>query len=238
MATWTWPIGCASAPGVMSRLVRSSLPYHWSHYDDVMFETSEPSSDASAAPASVRLALPREATQIAEVQRRRWLADPLTRLLAAGLEPGEMTRVWTRAITRPPMAHCRVLVALQPGVHATGDTSSPHADRVCGFAAIAPSNDPDADDDDLSVEEFCLDPDAGPGHADRLMHAVADTARSDGYRRLTWWIASSDDPLRAWLTASGWDADGAHRELATPEGDAHVRQVRMHTMIFNGRVSD
>lgn len=175
----------------------------------------------------MRLALPSEAQAIAAIQRRAWLGSPTARALAESVDLETATQAWWQAIARPPMAHFRVLVAVQP-------TGSGRDQVVCGFAAFGPSDDPDAEPDDLLVVEFCLDEAGrGLGHDDRLLNALADTARADGYRRVTWWIASTDDRLRGWLQDAGWAPDGAHREVGTDE-DAdlpvvRLKQVRLHT---------
>ena len=68
------------------------------------------------------------------------------------------------------------------------------------------------------------------GHGSRLLNAVVDTIRADGFRRVTVWVNSTDDVLRAFYTDSGWAPDGAHRELDL-YGDESVRikQIRLHT---------
>lgn len=194
---------------------------------------STPSAPHSPSPG-VRLALPAEAGQIAELQRRAWAADELERRMLDEVAVDTMTRIWDQAITRPPLAHFRVLVATQAFGQAepveAGTTRQ--RTRVCGFAAIGPSDDPDAGPTDSLVAEFHVDPLlAGQGHEDRLMHALVDTMRADGYERATWWLTSTDDARRAWLVDSGWGPDGAHREVGTEDGVVRVKQVRMHTDI-------
>lgn len=172
---------------------------------------------------SVRLALPAEAGAIAALQRRSWL-QTLPKELASdvldsvGLD--QMTQGWEGAILRPPLAQFRVLVAL-------GD------ERVVGFAALGPSDDPDAEAAaDALVAEFAVDPAAQRrGHGSRLLNACVDTLRADGFTRATWWVQTSDDVLRAFLTGAGWDADGAHTEVAMVEGGPTLKLVRLHTAI-------
>ncbi len=185
------------------------------------------SSTAQPVPPSVRLALPSEARQIAEIQRRHWLADPLTRRAAESLDVDAAAQSWSDAIARPPMAAFRVLVAVE-GEGGVG----PHGQHVVvrGFAALGPSPDPDLGPTDAEVAEFVVVP-WGEGHEDRLLHAVADTARADHHDRLTWWLRTTDDSLRAWLTESGWAPDGAHREIGTEDGVVRIRQIRLHTDI-------
>ena len=60
--------------------------------------------------------------------------------------------------------------------------------------------------------------------------AFIDTIRADGFSRVTVWVNSTDDVLRAFYTEAGWAPDGAHRELDL-YGDESVRikQIRLHT---------
>ncbi len=172
---------------------------------------------------SVRLALPAEARAIATLQRRAWQqtlpADLLGEVLAS-VDLATMTESWEAAILRPPLAQFRVLVAL-------GD------ERVVGFAALGPSDDPDAEaGQDALVAEFVVDPLAQrSGHGSRLLNACVDTLRADGFHRATWWVQSNDDVLRRFLTEAGWDADGAHTEVALAEAGPRLKLVRLHTAI-------
>lgn len=167
----------------------------------------------------VRLALPAEAPSIAELQRAVWASDPL---LSSGLDEVSVvdaTQAWHQIIVRPPLAHYRVLVALQ-------------GSRLVGFTLIGPSDDEDAEPTDSLVHEFAISPEArGQGHGSRLMQAAVDTMRLDGYQRATWWVASTDDASRAFLGDAGWAADGAHRELGTDDEAHRIKQVRLHTDI-------
>jgi GNAT superfamily N-acetyltransferase len=172
---------------------------------------------------SVRLALPGEAAQIAALQRRSWsqqLPAPVSKPLLDSIDLAAMTRSWQAAILRPPLASFRVLVALG-------------SERISGFAVTGPSADADADPgSDGMVAEFVIDPPAQrQGHGSRLLHAVADTLRADGFDRATWWVRSTDDVLRTFLVEAGWAVDGAHAEIGTEDGATRVKLVRMHTDI-------
>ena len=69
-----------------------------------------------------------------------------------------------------------------------------------------------------------------PEHGSRLLNAVVDTIRADGFRRVTVWVNSTDDVLRTFYTDSGWAPDGAHRELDLyGDGTVRVKQIRLHT---------
>ena len=46
------------------------------------------------------------------------------------------------------------------------------------------------------------------------------------------WTNTTDDDLRAFFSAAGFAADGAHRTLdLTGDGSIQVKQVRLHTSI-------
>jgi GNAT superfamily N-acetyltransferase len=170
---------------------------------------------------SVRLAWPSEAPGIASVQRRAWAAHlppGLAEEVLGSVSAEEMTQAWQAAITRPPQANYRVLVAIEVG-------------RVVGFASTMPSPDDDSEPgEDGQIEEFIVDPPAQHrGHGSRLLHACADTLRSDGFRRARCWVGSEDEPLQTFLTAAGWAPDGAEREIGTDDEQVRLRQVRLHT---------
>lgn len=169
---------------------------------------------------SVRLAWPQEASASAAIQRRAWAAQlpsDLAQQLLASVSESEMTEAWHRAITRPPQASYRVLVAVQAG-------------RVVGFASTMPSPDEDSDPGaDGQIEEFVIDPPARQrGHGSRLLNACADTLRSDGFLRAYCWVADGDGLIR-FLAEAGWAQDGAEREIGSDDETVRLSQVRLHT---------
>ncbi|MET0695598.1 MAG: GNAT family N-acetyltransferase [Propionibacteriaceae bacterium] len=175
---------------------------------------------------SVRLALPGEAGAIADIQRRTWSAQLPTataEAMLAEMAVEQMTELWQAAITRPPQAQFRVLVATQQH-------------RVVGFATTIPSPDPDAQaGQDGLVDEFVVDPPAQRrGHGSRLLHACVDTLRADGFVRATRWVASTDDITRHFLTEAGWAPDGGWREIGTEDDAVRLKQIRLHTDISPG----
>ena len=134
-------------------------------------------TDAPRTPDSCRLALPAEAERIAAIQRRSWqqlFPTDVAEHVLASVDLASMTESWAHAIAKPPLAKFRVLVAIEDG-------------RVVGFAAIGPSDDDDAHPgQDAMVGEFIVDPPAQrQGHGSRLLNAVADTLRADGFQRAT-----------------------------------------------------
>lgn len=169
-------------------------------------------------PDSVRLALPSEAVDVARLQRRSWSRIKGMAPALAAFPADQAVRTWHEAIVKPPLAHCRVLVALQQG-------------QVVGFAVTGPSDDPDAAVDDGMIAEFVVDGDELGDDASRLLNAAVDTLRADGYETATWWVRSEDDALRGFLVECGWAADGAHRSLGFEEETDAIKQVRLMTRI-------
>ncbi|WBQ02504.1 GNAT family N-acetyltransferase [Kribbella sp. CA-293567] len=174
------------------------------------------------AESSVRLALPAEADAIGEIQVAAWRRaydGLLPADVLADLDAAQFAAQWRAALIAPGEARNRVMVAL------AGRT-------LVGFAAITASDDPDSDPrHDAVVAELAVDPEATrAGHGSRLLNAVVDTIRADGFRRVTVWINSTDDVLRSFYADSGWAPDGAHRELDLyGDGTVRVKQIRLHT---------
>ncbi|ADB32034.1 GCN5-related N-acetyltransferase [Kribbella flavida DSM 17836] len=179
-------------------------------------------NESPIAETSVRLALPAEANAIGEVQVAAWrraYEGLLPADVLLDLNPAQFAAQWRAALLSPGEARNRVMVAL--------------AGRdLVGFAAITPSDDPDADPrTDALVAELAVKPDATrAGHGSRLLNAVVDTIRADGFSRVTVWVNSTDDVLRAFYTEAGWAPDGAHRELDLyGDGAVRIKQIRLHT---------
>jgi GNAT superfamily N-acetyltransferase len=180
-------------------------------------DTGTPTADTR-----VRLALPSEAAAIGAVQVAAWqrsYAAVLPAEVLDRLDPDQFADRWRSALLAPGEARNRVLVALA-------------GNEVVGFAATTASDDPDADPAaDALIAELCIHPEANrAGHGSRLLQAVIDTLRADGFSRATIWLNSTDDVLRSFLTETGWAPDGAHRELDLyGDGTIRVKQIRLHT---------
>lgn len=182
---------------------------------------AEPSSRVADA---VRLALSVEAGDIAAVQRRAWAADLPAEVgiaVLAGWDVAEMTAAWEAAITRPPEARFRVLVAVQDR-------------RVVGVATTQPSPDADADAArDGAIEELAIDPPARRrGHGSRLLNAAVDTLRTDGFAEAAAWVAEADPQTQGFLRAAGWAPDGGRREIGTEDDLVRWPQLRLHTALI------
>ncbi len=180
------------------------------------------SSSAPAADVSVRVGWADDAPGVAAVQVDAWraeYADLLPREVLDSFDAAAFAEAWRGALTRPADARNRVLVALE-------------RTAIRGFAVTSPSPDPDADPVvDGELTELVVHPDHGrAGHGSRLLHACVDTLRADRFVRATMWLGATDDVRRAFLEATGWAPDGAHRELDLHgDGSVRVRQVRLHT---------
>lgn len=178
------------------------------------------------ADVSVRVAWADDAAAIAGVQLRAWpeLYGALVpaEAIPSGPEAEEAAAAaWTESFRKPGDARNRVLVALE-------------RNRVVGFAITGPAGDPDRDPvADAELRELTVDPgERGKGHGSRLVQAAADTMTADRFTHAVTWVMAGDDALRTFLTAAGWGADSAHRELDLDgSGTTLVKQVRLHTQL-------
>lgn len=174
---------------------------------------------------SVRLALPRDAARIAVLQiaaATEQLGDDAKELLGtSSLE--ELAQRWHFAITRPPLATMRVLVATLP-------VEGAEQPQIVGYAVTGPSDDEDADAAAGIIAEFAIaEAYRRQGHGSRLLNACVDTLRADGFTSCTIWLDTTNDALRAFLVEAGFVADGAFREL--DDEPLHLRQLRLVTQI-------
>jgi GNAT superfamily N-acetyltransferase len=170
-----------------------------------------------AADASVRPARAGDAAAIAAVQARAWQrayagvmpAETLRQLTGEQLQPR-----WNEAVSRPPSSRHAVLVACSGSL-------------VVGFAATAPSADPDAGPQDAELVALEIDPvHQRSGHASRLLSAVASTARDAGFEALRAWCPRDDRPRRQFLESAGLRPDGAHRGMRG-DGEQQVAEERL-----------
>jgi GNAT superfamily N-acetyltransferase len=170
------------------------------------------------ADVSVRPALPTDARPIADLQIEVWRGD-YAQLLPAGalesLSATEAAEQWAAATSQQPTRAHAVLVALE-------------GNQIVGFAATAPSADPDLDDGtagELLILLVSADH-RRSGHGSRLMAAAISGLQDAGRAQATAWLLEGDRVLREFLEGAGWALDGARREL---EADEPVRQVRLQT---------
>ncbi|MCL8027080.1 GNAT family N-acetyltransferase [Nocardioides bruguierae] len=177
------------------------------------------------ADVSVRLAWADDAPALARLQLRAWperFAGVLPpEALPSGPEAeAAATETWAASLARPADARQRTLVALE-------------RNRPVGLAVTTPATDPDCDPvrDGELVELVVAADDRGAGHGSRLLQAAVDTLRADRFARAVHWVDARDDATRAFLVGTGWEADGAHRELEPAGPGTSLKQVRLHTSL-------
>jgi GNAT superfamily N-acetyltransferase len=170
--------------------------------------------------AGVRAARAGDTDALGEVHARAWQAsygELLPDRASAALAPASLAASWRQAVTEPPSAAHRVLVATS-------------GEAVVGFAALAPTSDSDSDaDSQAELLVLIVDPDhLHQGHGSRLLNAAADTLRDTGFTMLRVWVPEADGARLAFLQEAGFAVDGAARLLdAAGDGTATVREVRL-----------
>jgi GNAT superfamily N-acetyltransferase len=176
------------------------------------------------ADVSVRPAVPADADEIARIQVMTWQHGYASILPQAVLEQVTIETAlaaWTMALTTPPSARHRVLVAQEQ-------------DYVVGFTAVAPADDLQPDEPEpqstVAIGPILVEPRWGRrGHGSRLMAAAVDLARADGMTRAISWIPEADTVTREFLIGAGWASDGLVRALDTGAGE--LREVRLHVAL-------
>jgi GNAT superfamily N-acetyltransferase len=179
----------------------------------------------------VRPARPGDAEEIARIQLSTWRTAYRRMFpphVLANLDEAYLARGWQAAISEPPSARHRVLIAVEQG-----DSSS----WVVGFAASGPADEqalapeePDLGDDVAAVTDLLVEPRWGRrGHGSRLLAATVDRWREDGFTSAVAWAYDADKVMQAFLASTGWEPDGAGRALDVD--DMLVPQLRMHVAL-------
>ncbi|HEX6499498.1 MAG TPA: GNAT family N-acetyltransferase [Micromonosporaceae bacterium] len=180
----------------------------------------------------VRPARPGDAAEIARLQLATWQVAyrrMMPRHVLDQLDQDWMAQRWRAAITDPPTPRHHVLVAVEQATQA----------YLVGFAAAGPADDearaPGEDaaqlgDDVAAVTELLVEPRWGRrGHGSRLLAALVDTWRADGFGTAVAWVYEADQATRKFLGSAGWEPDGAARALDVD--DLLVPQVRLHVAV-------
>ena len=174
--------------------------------------------------SGVRLARTSDVDGIAEVNVRSWrqrFASLLPDEVLDGLDARDLSMVWASGILNPPTPGHRLLVAVD-------------GPDVVGYAAIGPSQDPDADPATGELLALEVEPDRQRlGHGSRLLTAAVDHGRGGGFDAIAAWCPVSDETRREFLQSAGWGPDSAYRDLEvhSPAGQQVVREVRLITAI-------
>ena len=178
----------------------------------------------------VRPARPGDAAEIARIQLSTW-RTAYRRLfpahVVANVDEDYLALGWHRAITEPPSERHRVLIAIEQG-----ETS-----YTVGFAAAGP-----ADEQALAPEERPLGTEVAAitdllvearwgrrGHGSRLLAALVDLWRDDGFKSAVAWVYDADQVMHRFLGSAGWEPDGATRALDVE--DMLVPQLRLHVAL-------
>ncbi len=175
------------------------------------------------ADASVRLAKVSDAPAVGFVQAVLWrevYAELLPADVIEAFQPQAFAKVWRASLEAPPSPAHRLLVACA-------------GEQVVGFAAVGPSQDPDAQQGAGEVLVLGIHPDARRvGHGSRLLNAAVDTARGSGLITLGAWLPAADEATRAFLVGGGFGPDGAFRDRVIGSDDSQVvREVRLVSQI-------
>jgi GNAT superfamily N-acetyltransferase len=172
--------------------------------------------------SGVRLARTSDVDGIAAVNVRSWrqrFSATLPPEVLDALDPADLAMVWASGILNPPTPGHRLLVAVEGG-------------DVVGYAAIGPSQDPDAETGTGELLALEVDPELQRlGHGSRLLAAAVEHARVGGLDTVLVWCPLADEPRRGFLQSAGWAPDSAYRDLSvgpTDDGaDRLVREVRL-----------
>ncbi|MFG2166570.1 GNAT family N-acetyltransferase [Micromonospora chersina] len=186
----------------------------------------------------VRPARPSDAGEIARLQLATWRAAYrriLPRHVLDNLDEAYLARRWSAAVQEPPSGAHRVLVAVEQAEQSylVGFAASGPADAE----ALAPGEPEEALADGVAaVTDLLVEPRWGRrGHGSRLLAAMVDHWRSDGFTRAVAWAFDADAATRKFLTSTGWEPDGAARALDVD--DMLVPQVRLHVGVPAERVA-
>jgi GNAT superfamily N-acetyltransferase len=178
----------------------------------------------------VRPARAEDADEIARIQLETW-RTAYRRLfpahVLANLDEAYLARGWREAITAPPSARHRVLIAVEQA----------ESSFVVGFAAggpadeqaLAPEEKP-LGDDVAAITDLLVEPRWGRrGHGSRLLAATVDLWREDGFTSAVAWAYDADAAMKKFLASTGWEPDGAGRALDVD--DMLVPQLRLHVAL-------
>lgn len=171
-----------------------------------------------SADASVREAGVNDTPAIGKVQALVWqeaydgIVPPEVH---AAFDPQAFAAAWRDSLRAPPEGAHRLLVACA-------------GEEVVGFAAVGPSQDPDAGQLTGEVTALGIDPRARrQGHGSRLLNAAVDILRDLGAEHVACWCLVDHEGVRAFLTAAGLAPDGAYRDRVISPDDDTAREVRL-----------
>jgi GNAT superfamily N-acetyltransferase len=179
----------------------------------------------------VRPARPEDAAEIARIQLSTWRSAYRRMFpphVLANLDEAYLARGWSEAIESAPSGRHRVLISIEQSEISTS---------VVGFAAAGPADEqalvpdePPLADDVAAITDLLIEPRwSRRGHGSRLLAAVVDLWREDGFSTAVAWAYEQDKAMQKFLTSAGWEPDGAGRALDVD--DMLVPQVRFHVAL-------
>jgi GNAT superfamily N-acetyltransferase len=172
-----------------------------------------------------------DAGEIARIQLATWriaYRRMLPRSVLDQLDEDLLAQRWHEAVTAPPSARHRVLVAVEQAEESVlvGFTASGPADQD----ALAPEEEVPLGTDVAAVTELLVEPRWGRrGHGSRLLAASVDLWREDGFATAVAWVYENDVATGKFLASAGWEPDGATRALDVD--DLLVPQLRLHVAL-------
>lgn len=174
------------------------------------------------ADASVRTARPSDAPAVGLVQSVVWqteYADLLAPEVLEELTGPRFASVWRKSLERPPTPRHRLMVACAGA-------------QVVGYVSLGPAEDEPGVDPATTGQllDGGVHPDARRGgHGSRLLNAAVDTLRAgnDSLEAVSTWVLADAEATRAFLTAAGFEADGAWRDRVVDEDGRTAREVRL-----------
>lgn len=174
------------------------------------------------ADASVRTARPSDAPAVGLVQSVVWqteYADLLAPEVLEELTGPRFASVWRKSLERPPTPRHRLMVACAGA-------------QVVGYVSLGPADDEPGVDPATTGQllDGGVHPDARRGgHGSRLLNAAVDTLRAgnDSLEGVSTWVLADAEATRAFLTAAGFEPDGAWRDRVVDEDGRTAREVRL-----------
>lgn len=187
-------------------------------HDHAGHDQAGASTTPVAADASVRVARSSDAPAVGVVQAAVWqaaYAQVVPPEVFARFESQAFAATWRRSLESPPSGAFNLHVACAGA-------------QVVGFAAVGPSQDPDAGDSTGELLALGVHPlTRGVGHGSRLVNAAMAHLADAGATQVHAWVLATDEATRAFLHAAGFGPDGAHRQRVVGPAGETAREVRL-----------
>ncbi len=156
---------------------------------------------------------------MARIQLETWrtaYARVVPEAVLAALDADDVAAQWRSAIVEPPTPRHHVLVATEGEVAVGFAAAGPATAEDLVGPGYTSGERPDGEWDatTLAVSTLLVEPRWGRrGHGSRLLAAVADVARENGFTRAVTWALDADQASRNFLESAGWAPDGVGRVL-------------------------